>query len=332
MNAPEPRFVSGPIATLTAVLRPILPNVLRAFLLLFVVSVLVFGLTILLPGDPAYVLAGDNASPELIAQIRQDLGLDKPLIVQYFTWISNALQGDLGNSFQFRSPVAELVASRLPATLSVTLLSIIVAITFGLCAGVMAATHRGSWIDKLTTAISTFGIATPNFWFGLILIIVVSLNLRWLPSTGYVPLSQGFWPWLSHLLLPGAALGLALGAELQRQTRAAVSEILQQDYIRTARAQGLSRRYILWTRALRNASGTILTVIGVQVTILMSGSIVVEKIFGISGLGTLMLEAVLTKDMPLIQGVVLINALIVVGVNLLTDLSYRLLNPKVRLS
>lgn len=332
MSASETGFVGGSSSTFKALLLSIAPNILRAFLLLFVVSVLVFGLTLLLPGDPAYALAGDNPTPEVIAQIRKDLGLDQPIAIQYFHWILQALTGDLGTSFQFRAPVGDLVLSRLPATLSVTLLSILVAIVFGLVAGVAAATQRGSWIDRLTTAISTFGIATPNFWFGLILIIVVSIKLQWLPSTGYAPLSDGFWAWLSHLILPGASLGLALGAELQRQTRAAVSEVLQQDYIRTARAQGLSRSYILWTRALRNASGTILTVIGVQVAILMSGSIVVEKIFGISGLGTLMLEAVLTKDMPLIQGVVLINALIVVCVNLLTDLSYRALNPKVRLS
>lgn len=332
MQDPTPTISARQPTRLSATLRSLLPVIVRAALLLFVISVVVFGLTLLLPGDPAIALAGDSATAEVLAGIRAELGLDQSIVMRYFSWIGAVLQGDFGNSFQHRAPVAGLIWARLPMTASLTLVAIFVAVTFGLVAGVLAATHRGSWVDRITTAISTFGIATPNFWIGLILIIIVSLKLRWLPATGYAPLSEGLFKWFSHLILPGAALGLALGAELQRQTRSAVIEVLQQDYIRTARAQGLSRAYILWTRALRNASGTVLTVIGFQIAILMGGSIVVEKIFGISGLGTLMLEAVFNNDMPLIQGVVLVNALIVVAINLLTDFSYRALNPKVRLS
>jgi len=228
-------------------------------------------------------------------------------------------------------PVVDLIIQRLPPTASLALVAILLAVTFGLIGGVAAAHWRGQWPDRVITAISTVGIATPHFWVGLILILTFSIHFNLFPASGYKPLSDGIGPWLRSLLLPGIALSFALGAELQRQTRSSIADVLTQDYIRTARAQGLSRAHVLWVRALRNGSGPVLTVIGFQIGILIGGSIVMEKVFGIPGLGTLTIEAVFAKDLPVIQGVVLVNAAFVVVINMLTDLSYRLLNPKVRL-
>jgi peptide/nickel transport system permease protein len=290
----------------------------------------VYALSNLLPGDPAVDLAGEHATPEVIAAIRQQLGYDKPWIVQYTTWLGKVFHWDFGASLFLNVPVTELVVDRIPPTLSLTFFAISVAIVFGLLAGLLAATHRGQMTDKVITALSTIGIATPNFWVGLILIIVLSFGLGLFPSTGYTAFTEDPMDWLKHIVLPGTALGLALGAELQRQTRSSISDVLSQDYIRTARAQGLSRREVLWKRALKNGSGPLLTVIGSQIAILIGGSIVVEKVFGIPGLGSLMIDAVFTKDLPVIQGVVLLNATFVIIINLLTDLAYKLLNPKVR--
>lgn len=304
---------------------------LRAVLLLLVISLIVFGLNKLIPGDPALDLAGENATPEVIDAIRRELGLDRPWTLQYGTWLGDILTGDLGQSIMYNVPVVDLIIQRLPPTASLALVAILLAVTFGLIGGVAAAHWRGQWPDRVITAISTVGIATPHFWVGLILILSFSIHFNLFPASGYKPLSDGIGPWLRSLLLPGIALSFALGAELQRQTRSSIADVLTQDYIRTARAQGLSRAHVLWVRALRNGSGPVLTVIGFQIGILIGGSIVMEKVFGIPGLGTLTIEAVFAKDLPVIQGVVLVNAALVVVINMLTDLSYRLLNPKVRL-
>ena len=305
-------------------------SLLRAVLLFLAVSLSVFGLSKLLPGDPAVALAGESATPEVIEAIRKDLGYDQALVTQYLSWFTDVLRGDFGNSLYYNAPVTELVAGRLPVTISLTLVSILVAVIFGLLAGMLAAVRRGTVLDKATTVFSTAGIATPNFWVGLLLIIVFSFGLGWFPSTGYKPITEGFGEWLMHMILPALALGMALGAELQRQTRSSISDVLSADYIRTARAQGLTRREVLWGRALKNGSGPLVTVVGFQIAILLGGSVVVEKVFSLPGLGSLMIDAVLTKDLPVIQGVVLINAAFVICINLLTDVVYTLLNPKVR--
>lgn len=305
-------------------------TLIRAGLLFLTVSLSVFGLSKLLPGDPAVALAGESATPEVIAAIRQELGYDQPWLTQYFSWFGNVLTGDFGSSLYYKAPVADLVIGRLPVTLSLTLFSILVAVIFGLLAGLLAAVKRGTTVDKVTTAFSTAGIATPNFWVGLLLIIVFSFGLGWFPSTGYKPISEGFGDWAMHMILPALALGMALGAELQRQTRSSLSDVLSADYIRTARSQGLSRGEVLWKRALKNGSGPLVTVVGYQIAILLGGSVVVEKVFSLPGLGSLMIDAVLTKDLPVIQGVVLINAAFVICINLLADVIYTLLNPKVR--
>lgn len=302
----------------------------RAILLFVTVSLSVFALAKLLPGDPAVALAGEEATPQVIEAIRVELGYDRPWIEQYLTWLAGVFRGDFGDSLYYSAPVSGLVVDRLPVTVSLALVSIVVAIAFGLLAGILAAVRRGKITDKVTTVLSTIGIATPNFWVGLILIIVLSLGLGWFPSTGYTPFTEDPAEWLMHLVLPGIALGLALGAELQRQTRSSISDVLSQDYIRTARSQGLSRREVLWGRAMKNGAGPLVTVVGFQIAVLIGGSVVVEKVFSLPGLGSLMIDAVLTKDLPVIQGVVLINAAFVIVINLLADVAYTLLNPKVR--
>ena len=303
---------------------------LRTLLLFVMVSISVFAMSKLLPGDPAIALAGESATPEVVAAIRTELGYDQPLVTQYLTWFGNVLTGDFGNSLYYKAPVIDLVLGRVPVTLSLTLFSILVAIVFGLLAGIFAAVRRGTTMDKATTALSTAGIATPNFWVGLLLVIVFSFQLGWFPSTGYKPISEGVGEWLMHMVLPAIALGVALGAELQRQTRSSLSDVLTADYIRTARSQGLSRKEVLWKRALKNGASPLVTVVGFQITVLLGGSVVVEKVFSLPGLGSMMIDAVLTKDLPVIQGVVLINAIFVICINLITDIVYTLLNPKVR--
>lgn len=326
-GAPRPKPVAAFLASRGRFVGMV---TVRAILLFFAVSLSVFVLSKLLPGDPAASLAGENATPEIIASIRAELGLDRPWYEQYATWLAGVFTGDFGNSIYYNAPVAGLVLDRLPVTVSLTLLSIAVALVFGLLAGILAAVRRGRTTDKVITAFSTLGIAMPNFWVGLILIIVLSFGLGWFPSTGYTPLTEDPVDWFMHLLLPAIALGLALGAELQRQTRSSISDVLSQDYIRTARSQGLSRREVLWRRAMKNGSGPLVTTVGFQIAILIGGSVVVEKVFSLPGLGSLMIDAVLTKDLPVIQGVVLINAAFVIVINLLADVAYTLLNPKVR--
>jgi peptide/nickel transport system permease protein len=295
------------------------------------VSMAVFALSNLLPGDPAVALAGENATDDVINAIRRQLGYDRPWIVQYLVWFGNVIKWDFGQSLFMGASVTSLIVDRVPPTLSLTIFAISVAIVIGILTGLLAATHRGRPTDKLITLLSTLGIATPNFWMGMLLIIVLSFQFNLLPATGYTAFFDSPREWLMHIILPGAALGMPLAAELQRQTRSSISDVLSQDYIRTARAQGLSRAEVLWKRALKNGSGPLLTVIGFQIAILMGGSVVVEKVFSIPGLGTLMIEAVMSKDLPVIQGVVLINATFVIVINLFTDLSYKLLNPKVRI-
>jgi peptide/nickel transport system permease protein len=305
-------------------------RLLRSLGLFVVVTITVFGLSALIPGDPAVTLAGEGATPESIAAIRDKLGLSKPWLEQYLTWMNGVLHGDLGTSFFYNTPVSGLVTNRLPVTLSLAVFAIVAAVIFGILAGMLAAAKRGKVADKITTVLSTVGIATPNFWVGMILLILFSLNWRVFPAVGYTPITTNFGSWFMHLVLPGVALAAAAGAELQRQTRSSVSEILSQDYIRTARAQGLTRRKVLWQRALKNGAPPLATVVGLQTAVLLGGSVVVEKVFSIPGLGTLAIESVTLKDLPILQGVVLLNACFVIIINFATDIVYTVLNPKVR--
>ncbi|MFE7243106.1 ABC transporter permease [Streptomyces sp. NPDC057580] len=300
--------------------------------LVFLVSVAVFGLVHLIPGDPAVTLAGDNPTPEQVESIRTALGLDRPVVIQYVDWLRHVLQGDLGASLYQRTPVVEGIAGRLPITLSLTLAAMVVALVIGVPAGVVAASRRGSWIDRAVTVLTTIGIAVPSFWLGLVLIVVFSLQLQWFPAVGYTHFTEGPAMWLWQITLPAITLGVHGAAELARHTRSAMHDALGQDYVRTARAQGLPGGRVLAKHALKNAGVPVLTIAGFQFSILMGGAVIVEQIFGIPGLGSLAIDAVIQKDLPVIQGVVLVAALIVMLTNLLVDLAYGYLNPKVRAS
>lgn len=311
-------------------IRTLLLRLLRIVPVFFIITVGVYGLAALIPGDPAVALAGDAATLEQVEQIRVRLGLDQPWLVQYVSWLGGVFTGDLGNSLYNNEPVTVSILNRMPVTLSIALVSTVIAIAIGLLGGVLAATRRGRPTDRLITILSTLGIATPTFWVAMILVIIFAFNLGWLPAVGFKPISDGVGPWLGHIILPSIALGLAGGAELLRHTRSSMVETLGQDYIRTAHAQGLAPGPIVWRRALRNASVPIITVLGFIVAAVLAGAVITEQIFSLPGLGTLAIDAVFHKDLPVIQGVVLVNAVIVLTINLVTDFIYTLLNPKVR--
>ncbi|GAA4880762.1 ABC transporter permease [Saccharopolyspora cebuensis] len=298
--------------------------------LLVLVSLIVFGLVLLVPGDPAITIAGENATEEEIAATRDRLGLDDPLLVQYWRWASSAVQGDLGTSMFSNRGVSEAIAERFPATASLTAVAIVMALLIAVPAAVAAATRRGGWIDRTATLGTALGVAMPNFWLGLLLATGVALHLGLLPATGYVPLDDDPVSWLAHLLLPGFTLGLAAAAELTRQLRSSLIDVFDQDYLRTARAKGLRGGTVVVKHAMKNAATPVVTVLGMRISVLLGGTVVVEQIFGIPGLGQLAITAVLQRDLPMIQGVVVVTAVLVMVANLLVDLSYGYLNPKVR--
>ncbi|MGL3150183.1 ABC transporter permease [Microbacterium sp. A196] len=304
----------------------------RMLLVFIATTLLVFSLTSLVPGDPALALAGDDADPATVALIRAELGLDRPWIVQYLSWFGGLFVGDLGTSFTLRAPVGALILDRLPATMSIALTAIAIAVIAGVLVGMLAAAYRGRMADRVTTVLSTLGIVTPNFWVGMILILLFAFAIPIFPAVGYTAFEDDPVDWFAHIILPAIALAMAVGAELQRQTRSSISDTLTQDYIRTARSQGLSRSRVLWTRALKNGSLPVVTVIGYQMAGLLGGSVVVEKVFNIPGLGTLAINSVVAKDIPVLQGIVLVTTVIVIVVNFLTDVLYTVLNPKVRVS
>nr|WP_228046676.1 ABC transporter permease [Saccharopolyspora sp. HNM0983] len=298
--------------------------------LLVLVSLIVFGLVLLVPGDPAVTIAGEDATDAQIAATRQRMGLDDPLLEQYWRWASAAVQGDLGTSMFSNRSVSGAIAERFPATLSLTAMAIVLALLVSVPAAIAAALHRGGWIDRTATLGTAVGVAMPNFWLGLLLATVFALHLDLLPATGYVPLDDAPLAWLAHLLLPAATLGLAAAAELTRQLRSALIDVFDQDYLRTARAKGLRGGSVVTKHALKNAATPVVTVLGMRISVLLGGTVVVEQIFGIPGLGQLAIEAVLQRDLPMVQGVVVVTAVLVMLANLAVDLSYGYFNPKVR--
>ena len=304
----------------------------RMLLVFIATTFIVFSLASLVPGDAALTLAGDDADPARIAMIRAELGLDRPWLEQYFTWFIGLFTGNLGTSFMYDAPVAGLIIERFPATLSLALTAISIAVIGGVLLGMLAAATRGRATDRVTTVLSTLGIVTPNFWVGIMLILLFCFTIPIFPAIGFVSLTEDPYEWLMHIVLPATALALSVGAELQRQTRSSVSDVLTQDYIRTARSQGIARSKVLWTRALKNGSLPVVTVIGYQMAGLLGGSVVVEKVFNIQGLGTLAINSVVVKDLPVLQGIVLVTTVIVILINFLTDVIYTVLNPKVRVS
>ena len=297
---------------------------------MLIVAVLVFLMLRLTPGDPAAILAGDAASTDQIASIRASLGLDRPILVQFGIWIGNVLTGDLGESFYYKAKVTALIAHRLEPTLSLATLTLLIAVFVAVPLGVIAAWRFGGWFDRALMAFSVMGFSIPVFVLAYILIWTVSLKLGWLPVQGYHRMADGFWPYLRHLILPSITLSVVYIALIARVTRASVLEALGEDYVRTARAKGLPESRVLIWHALANAAVPIATVIGIGIALLIGGVVVTESVYAIPGLGRLTVDAVLARDFPTIQGVILFFSFVYVLVNLFVDLSYVFFDPRIR--
>lgn len=295
-----------------------------------IVGVFIFLLLHLSPGDPAAIIAGDNATPQQIAAIRQKLGLEDPLPVQFLRWAGGVVQGDLGISIFSNVPVIELVKQRIEPTLSLAFTTISLAVVLAITAGVLAAWKVGTWVDRLVMVLSVVSFSVPVFVVGYLLIYVFAIQLGWLPVQGYTPLSEGVHLWLRHLVLPSIALGLAYVALIARITRTAMLDVLSEDYIRTAQAKGVSTGPMLIKHALKNAGVPIVTVIGIGIALLIGGVVITETVFNIPGIGRLVVDAISKRDYPIIQGVILIFSGVYVIVNLIVDLTYTVLDPRIR--
>jgi len=310
--------------------RMITRRVLALIPLAFLVTLVVWGLILMVPGDPALAIAGESATAEQIEAIRTDLGLDDPIPVRYGRWLGDAVQGDLGTSLYTSYSVSDALTERLPITLSLVAVSFFFAVIVGASIGVIAASRKGSALDRFLTVGTSLGLAIPNFWLGLLLVTFFGLKLGWFPSGGYVPLEESVAGWIQSITLPALTLSAAVAAEMARQMRSSMSDTLQKDFIRTHRAKGLRPRTIVGRYALKNASMPVITVAGLQIARLFGLATVVELIFNLNGVGQLAVDAVFKRDIPVIQGVVLVITVIVLVVNLLVDVSYGIVNPKVR--
>jgi peptide/nickel transport system permease protein len=308
----------------------ILRRILATLPVMGIVALFVFSLLYIAPGDPAAVIAGDQASPADIERIREGLGLDRPFLVQFGSWLWNIVHFDLGTSIFTNLPVSKMIAQRIEPTLSLMVLTLVLTILVAVPLGVVAAWKAGSWVDRVIMGFAVFAFSFPSFVVGYVLAYVFALSLEWLPVQGYTPLANGFWPWLQNLILPAVALGSVYTALIARITRASMLEVLQQDYVRTARAKGLDQRSILFIHALKNAAVPIVTVIGIGIALLIGGALVTESVFAIPGLGRLTIDAILRRDYPVIQGIVLLFSFLYVLVNLMVDITYTLVDPRIR--
>ncbi|MGH6895714.1 MAG: ABC transporter permease [Geminicoccaceae bacterium] len=297
---------------------------------MMVVAVVVFSLIHIAPGDPAAIIAGDNVTPKQIAEIRARLGLDEPLWKQFKLWIGNLAQGDLGTSIFSRKPVTELIAQRAEPTIALTTTTLIVAISIAITAGVLAAWKVGTWVDRGVMIFAVMGFSVPVFVVGYGLVYLFSMQLKWLPVQGYAPIADGLGPFIRHLILPSIALGLAYVALIARITRTSMLEVLAEDYIRTADAKGVATRPKLIRHALKNAAVPIATVIGIGVALLIGGVVITESVFNIPGIGRLTVDAILKRDYPIIQGIILVFSGIYVLINLAVDMLYTVLDPRIR--
>jgi peptide/nickel transport system permease protein len=308
----------------------IIRRILATIPVMAVVAIFVFALLYLSPGDPAAIIAGDTATVEDIARIRAHLGLDEPVYIQFGTWVWRLLHGDLGISIFTNLPVIKLIEQRLEPTVALTISTLIVSVLAAIPMGVLAAWKAGSWIDRVVMVFAVLGFSVPVFVLAYILIYVFAIAADLLPVQGYVSITSGLWPFLSHLILPSAALGMVYAALIARITRASMLDVLAQDYIRTAQAKGLSSEQVLIGHALKNAAVPIVTIIGIGIALLISGVVVTETVFAIPGLGRLTVDAILRRDYPIIQGIILIFSASYVLINLLVDLSYTLIDPRIR--
>jgi peptide/nickel transport system permease protein len=308
----------------------ILRRILVTLPVMAIVALFVFSLLYIAPGDPAAVIAGDQASPADVERIRQGLGLDRPFLIQFGSWVWRILHLDLGTSIFTNLPVTSMIAQRIEPTLSLMTLTLVLTLIVAVPLGVVAAWKAGSWIDRVIMAFAVSAFSLPVFVVGYVLAYVFALELDWLPVQGYTPFAEGFWPWLQNLILPTIALGSVYIALIARITRASMLEVLQQDYIRTGRAKGLGQPSILFVHALKNAAVPIVTVIGLGVALLIGGAVVTESVFAIPGLGRLTVDAILRRDYPVIQGIVLMFSFLYTLVNLMVDVTYTLIDPRIR--
>ena len=310
-------------AFLTRRLATILPT------LLFV-TVLIFGLQQLLPGDPAVVLAGEDRDPNVVAYLQQKLHLDQPLPIRYLYWLGGVLRGDLGESLRMQKPVTALIAEKLPVTLELAAIAIVIALVIGIPAGIVSAIAKGTAWDYAANAVALWGLSTPNFWLGIMMILLFSVSLGWLPASGYVSPFEDWRGNLAAMIMPAFVLGNAIAAVLMRHTRSAMLQVLSSDYVRTARAKGLDERVVVLKHALRNAMTPIITLGALELGTLLSGAVLTEQVFTIPGFGKLIVDAVFNRDYAVVQGVVLFTATAYIALNLLADIAYFLVNPRLR--
>ncbi|QEW17920.1 ABC-transporter permease protein [Marinibacterium anthonyi] len=308
----------------------ILRRILSTIPVVLFVMIFVFSLLYLAPGDPAAILAGDQATQTDIEAIRSQLGLDRSFPVRFLEWAGGVFQGDFGTSIFTREPVTQMILQRVEPTVSLMIVTLIIALVIAIPMGVAAAWKRGSLLDRAIMLFAVLGFSVPVFVVGYVLAWGVALQLGWLPVQGYVPLSDGLWPWLRRLILPAITLSGVYIALIARITRATMLEILQQDYIRTARAKGAAGRTVLFVHALRNALVPIVTVVGLGIALMISGAVVIETVFSLPGLGRLTVESILRRDYPVIQAIILIFSFVYVIINLLIDISYTLIDPRIR--
>lgn len=308
----------------------IIKRIWISLILIFLVSVFAFSLMHILPGDPVRMVLSEDAKQEDIDALRAELNLDKPLLTQYFTWIVNLFKGDFGRSVMYNRPVADILNERLPRTLSIGIPAIVIAALLGIVFGVISAVKRGKWIDKLITFLATIGVGTPMFWVGILGIFVFGMRLRLLPIQGYVGPMENFLDYCRYALMPVFCLTLALLASVTRQTRSNMLEVINQDYIRTARANGIAERSVIYKHALKNALIPIITVIALQVRIAIGGALIVEVVFNIAGMGQLIRLAVINRDYLIVQGCVFVISLVTVFVNLFVDILYGVVDPRIR--
>jgi peptide/nickel transport system permease protein len=311
-------------------LGPVAARVLQAVPILLVVAIVTFLLLHLLPGDPAAVIAGDQASPEAIDRIRHQLGLDRPLPEQLLQWLWNLARGDFGKSLILNQSVISAIAERLPVTLSLAALSLLITLPIGIVCGILSAYYRNTWIDTAVMLLALLGVSLPSFWIAILSVLLFSVALGWLPTGGYVPLAAGVWPWLRALIQPAIVLALFQLGYLARMTRSAMLEVLNREFVRTARAKGLGEWAAVTRHAFRNALIPVVTVTGIILSLLIGGSIIVEQVFSLPGIGRMVVQGILLRDYPLVQGTMLLLGFAFVFLNLLVDVIFALVDPRLR--
>ncbi|MBI2468589.1 MAG: ABC transporter permease [Candidatus Rokubacteria bacterium] len=311
-------------------LQQVLRRLMATIPVMGVVAIAVFALLHVTPGDPAVIIAGDYATADEVAKIRSKLGLDRPFLIQVGIWLGQVVRGDLGTSIFSGLPVTRLIAQRLEATAGLAALALLISVGIGVPLGVVAAWKQGSWIDRVVMILAVSGFSMPVFWLGFLLVYVFALSFGWFPVQGYAPLRDGLWQFLRHLILPACTLSVVYMALIARMTRASMVGVLQEDYIRTAFAKGLEPRGVLIRHALKNASLPVVTIIGIGFALLIGGAVVTESVFALPGLGRLTVDAIVRRDYPVIQGVLLVVAGAYVLINLVIDLLYPVLDPRIR--